>query len=234
MYNLEIAIVIPIYNEEIIINKVVDEILQKLKDKKFIIILINDGSTDNTEEKLKKYNKLDNIKIINKKNQGHGPSLIRGYNEAIKHNPKFIFQIDSDDQIPFDEFFKIYHYPQNINIISGYRKKRKDPLIRLITTLILKIIILIVHQVLIKDSNVPFRLIKKEFLDENIAYIKNSNIPNVLLSILASRKNSLLQLPVKHKERFTGVASITKFKLFFFSIKCFFEILKFKISEKNS
>ena len=227
MNSFEIAVVIPIYNEEKIINHIIDELLKKLNNKSYILILVNDGSFDNTEKKLNKYNNINNIKIINKDNEGHGPTLIRGYYEAIKYNPKFVFQMDSDDQIPFDDFFKIYNSFKKENIVSGYRKNRKDPIARLVTTFILKICILIFHRVLIKDANIPFRIMKKDFLEKNIEIVKESKIPNVLLSILASKKKSHTQIPVNHKERFTGIVSIRKFKLFIFCIKSFIEVFKF-------
>ena len=56
----------------------------------------------------------------------------------------------------------------------------------------------------------------------------NSKVPNILLSILAAKKNELKQVKTFHKKRETGIESIRRFKLIIFCIKSFLEILKFK------
>ena len=55
----------------------------------------------------------------------------------------------------------------------------------------MKLIILIFHGVSVKDANSPFRLIKKSFLSKNIDRVRNSIIPNVLISIIAAKDKSL-------------------------------------------
>ena len=106
--SINLIVVIPVFNEEKIISKVIEQTLLGTKGIKKKIILINDGSKDNTLREINKYKENEDIIIIDKSNEGHGPTLIRGYKEAIKYNPKFIFQIDSDNQIKFSEFSKIY------------------------------------------------------------------------------------------------------------------------------
>ena len=92
----------------------------------------------------------------------------------------------------------------------------------------MKLIIFIFHGVLIKDANSPFRLIKKSFLSKNINRVKNSIIPNVLISIIAAKDKSLKFIDVGHKERETGEVSIKKWKLFSFCLKSLNEIIWFK------
>ncbi len=140
----------------------------------------------------------------------------------------YILQIDSDDQIPLDELQKLFVYINNYNLVCGYRYERNDPFIRILITNILKLVILIRHWVYIKDSNVPFRLITRDFLKNNLHKIQNSKVPNILLSILAAKKNELKQVKTFHKKRETGIESIRRFKLIIFCIKSFLEILKFK------
>lgn len=227
------VIVIPVYNEEEIIIKIIQEILEKFKKLNYEIIILNDGSTDNTLNKLKIFEKLKNISIINKMNEGHGKTLLKGYEIAVSKNVEFILQIDGDDQIPLDEFFKIIRYFDNGDLICGYRHNRYDPFLRLLTSKFLKIFILLKHRVLINDSNVPFRIIKKNFLKENLFHLMNSNVPNILLSILAAKKKKIVQIKTLHRERNTGVISIRRFKLLVFCLKTFWEIFKFRIVIKK-
>ncbi len=224
----KIFIVLPIYNEEKIIEKVINELIDKTSEFNIKIVLINDGSKDETKEKIEKFKDVNNVIIFNKQNEGHGQTILLGYKYAIKNDCDYIFQIDSDDQFYTEDIKEFLRKDFNENLIIGKRKKRKDKLIRLIITNLMKFIILIFHGVLVKDANSPFRLIRKSFLSKNINKIEDSIIPNILLSIIAAKDKSLRFIDVNHKERETGEVSIKKWKLFSFCLKSFSEIIWFK------
>ena len=224
----KIFIVLPIYNEEKIIEKVVNELIDKTLDFNIKIILINDGSKDGTKKKIEKFKDTKNIVVVNKHNEGHGKTISYGYEYAIKNDCDYVFQMDSDDQFYTEDIKQFLKEDFNENLIIGERKKRKDKSIRLIITNLMKLIIFIFHGVLVKDANSPFRLIKKSFLSKNINRIKNSIIPNVLMSIIAAKDKSLKFIVVGHKERETGEVSIKKWKLFSFCLKSLNEIICFK------
>ena len=88
----DISIIVPIYNAEKFINKCVDSLLNQTK-KELEIILINDGSTDNTEKLLKLY-KDKRIKLFSNPNQGIGKTRNFGISKATS---KYIMFCDSDD-----------------------------------------------------------------------------------------------------------------------------------------
>ena len=89
-----ISIIVPIFNAEKYINKCIDSLLNQTK-KELEIILVNDGSTDNTENIIKNY-KDKRIKYYKNKNQGIGKSRNFGITKATG---KYIMFIDSDDYI---------------------------------------------------------------------------------------------------------------------------------------
>ena len=226
--NKKILIMMPAYNEEEIIETVVLDIKKNFVNYDYNILVLNDGSTDYTQQKLECFKADKRLSIINKKNEGHGTTLVRGYLMALKTDCDYILQIDSDDQIPISEFVKLTKQIDNLGLICGYRYERHDPFIRIVITNLLKLIIFIRHWVYIKDSNIPFRLIKKNFLKNNIDKLKNSEVPNILLSILAAKKKDFKQIRTLHKKRNTGTVSIRRFKLLKFCLKSFVEILRFK------
>ena len=88
----DISIIVPIYNAEKFIKKCVDSLLNQTK-KEIEIILINDGSTDNTLKILKEY-KDKRIKLFSNKNQGIGKTRNFGISKATS---KYIMFCDSDD-----------------------------------------------------------------------------------------------------------------------------------------
>ena len=81
--HLKLSLVIPCYNEEKNIPLLIKKYKNFLKDKKNEIILVNNGSTDNSNKVFKKLKKYRNIRIINvKKNIGFGYGLKKGLFKA--------------------------------------------------------------------------------------------------------------------------------------------------------
>ena len=89
-----VSVVMPVYNAQKYLNKAIDSILaQTYKDFEFIII--NDGSTDNSLQIIKKYQKKDKRIIVkNKKNKG----IVAALNDGIKlSRGKYLARMDADD-----------------------------------------------------------------------------------------------------------------------------------------
>jgi glycosyltransferase involved in cell wall biosynthesis len=231
----KLAIVIPVYNEEDNIKKVLDDWKIILSRNEFDIIVVNDGSLDKTNFILNKIKKNNNhIKILNKLNGGHGDSVLFGYKYAVKKNYQFIFQVDSDDQfssLDFNKLWKIRN--KDYDLILGCRENRKDPIIRIfLSKIILRFFFIIFFQKYISDANTPYRLIKNKFLK---IFLNNCNkkylAPNILMSLFAKK---IIPINVKHLQRSKGVIKWPVKKLIFFGIKLIIEIIKFrKIISKN-
>jgi len=82
----DLAVVIPVYNEEACINIVIKSWYYMLLDLKihFLIIVLNDGSQDGTADVLARFADNERISIINKKNSGHGSTILMGYHKTVK------------------------------------------------------------------------------------------------------------------------------------------------------
>jgi glycosyltransferase involved in cell wall biosynthesis len=88
-------VIIPVLNEEKTFGKVIDGISRKVLDVKVDILVVNDGSTDNSGKIAKKKKCL----VINhKKSLGYGASVIDGFNYALKNNYDYIVKLDGDGQ----------------------------------------------------------------------------------------------------------------------------------------
>lgn len=98
-----IAIIIPVYNVE----KYLAQTLLSIQNQSCLpneIIIIDDGSTDNSYDILKKFKKILNLKIIRTRNRGLGPARNLGRNIA---KSEYIYFLDSDDLIKNDLIFTI-------------------------------------------------------------------------------------------------------------------------------
>ena len=122
-----LSILVPAYNVENYIEECIDSLLDL--DTNYEIIIINDGSTDNTKQILQKYKKIKYIKIINQENMG----IAHTRNNLLKNaTGKYIFFIDSDDYInkeKFNELLKKVNNQDlilfNYNIFNNNNKKVK-------------------------------------------------------------------------------------------------------------
>ena len=133
------SIIIPVFNEEKNIEDLIDEInlcLKKYYDL-FEIIIVNDCSIDNTYKILNKKisNPKNNIEIINnEKNFGQSFSILRG----IKNSKyEIIVTMDGDGQNDPKDILKLLkHYisDEDLFLVGGIRKKRKDNVIKILSS----------------------------------------------------------------------------------------------------
>lgn len=93
----DISIIVPIYNAERYLNKCIESLINQTK-KELEFILVNDGSTDSSEEIIKSY-KDKRIKYFKNKNQGIGKTRNFGIEKATG---KYIIFLDSDDYLRED------------------------------------------------------------------------------------------------------------------------------------
>ena len=97
MKSPKITVIVPVYNSEKYIGRCLDSVLRQVYQD-FLILAINDGSTDGTDEILKKYAKdfPEKIKYIKQKNMGVAKTRNKGIELA---ETEFITFIDNDDFI---------------------------------------------------------------------------------------------------------------------------------------
>ena len=90
----DVSILVPVYNVEKYLEECINSLLSQKTKYSYEIVFVNDGSTDNSLNILKKYKKYKNIKIINQDNKG----LAEARNVLISNaSGKYVFFIDSDD-----------------------------------------------------------------------------------------------------------------------------------------
>ena len=158
----------PTYNESGNIEKTIDSWSHVVSDfPGSEILVINDGSTDDTKDKLETLSqKLPHLSIINKENAGHGKTIVLGYRKALETHHTWVFQTDSDGHFDPDDFYKLWEKRNTSEFVLGYRHKRKDPVYRIIITQLESILTLFLFGKYIKDPNIPFRLMRRDYLEK--------------------------------------------------------------------
>ena len=113
-------------------------------------------------------------------------------------------------------------------LITQISQKKHNHLGRLVLSKIVRFANFIFFRVWINDANCPFRLIKKDVLDDILKLVdKEVLAPNIMLSVLAKkRKIAMIEVPITHYERKTGIVSIANWKLVKFALKGLKQLLK--------
>ena len=215
----KLYIIIPAYNEEENIGKIVKEwhkVMEKViaegASSKSKLIVIDDGSKDSTyaimEELARK--ELAYFLPITKPNSGHGATVLYGYKYAIKKGADYIFQTDSDGQTVSQEFYEFWNLRKDYDMVIGARKHREDGYSRILVTKVLKLVIRLCFHTNVEDANTPFRLMKADTLKKYIRMMpKDFNLSNVLISVIFTKANAQIKyIPITFRPRQGGVNSI--------------------------
>jgi len=216
-----ISVILPAYNEEGNIKEVIEEmnefLLKQDKFNNYEIIVVEDGSRDNTTKILRGLaSRIPYLKLITHcKNLGYGKALLSGV--KISQHP-LVFFMDADRQFNIKEIAKMYSFIKDFDIIAGYRYKRKDSVYRIVLGKIYTWLVSLLFGLKIKDLNCGFKLVKKKILDVEYIY---SNAGVFYTEIFLKAKNKgykIKQIPIEHFPRLRGRQSGASLKVIFNSI----------------
>ena len=214
----KVILVIPAYNEELNILKTVKGIEEYNKKEKtnYDYIVINDGSTDNTEKVLRE-NHLNHIKLVH--NLGIGGAVQTGYRYALENDYDIAVQFDGDGQHDIKYVKNIIKPIQEnkANMVIGSRyiediSNFKSTKLRQFGINIISFFIKICTRKKIYDTTSGFRAIDKETI-KIFAGSYPVEYPEPVSTVeLLKRKKNIVEVAVEMKERENGVSSIRAWK----------------------
>jgi glycosyltransferase involved in cell wall biosynthesis len=191
---MKTCVVIPTYNEA----KTIGEIVRQIRELNLEVIVVDDGSQDNTFQIAK-----NNYATVfrNEDNQGKGASLIKGFQYAKDNNFDAIITMDGDGQhessdIPY--FIRLAKYsPSGFFIGNRMSRPKSMPAVRLLTNKFMSWLISKVAKQKIPDTQCGFRLIKREVLEKlNLKTVKYETESEIIIQ--ASRLGFKIEsVPIK-------------------------------------
>lgn len=203
MRNPKLSFVVPAKNEEKSVKPLYDEIVRECKkiNTSYEIIFVDDGSTDRTLENLLNLRAKDKrVKIIKHRgNWGKSIALRSGFGQA---QGDFVFTLDADLQDNPKEISRfLKKMDSGYDLVSGWKKKRHDPLSKKIPSKIGNWLTRVITGVSIHDLNCGFKAYRREV-------VENLNLYGELykfIPVIASKQNFRVgEIVVSHRARKHG------------------------------
>ena len=203
----ELSVVLPAYNEEANIDRVVRQVIAYLEPTgiDYEVLPVNDGSRDRTAEILNALQReFPRVRPQHHaQNGGYGAALRTGFNAATKRS---VFYMDGDGQFDIKDLDRLLPLASDDVIVTGFRIERRDPLVRRLNAKLfggwLVRVMLGVH---VRDLNCAFKLIPKRVF-ETIALESTGALINAELYGRAIRAGfGIREVGVHHYPREAGV-----------------------------
>ncbi len=229
-----LAVIIPVHNEEKIIEETSDKVLKVLKSLpiRSRLVIVNDGSTDLTKEIIEKSIKRNPniLNIINiNKNKGYGNAIQAGIEYCIKGKIDYTLFMDSDlTNDPSDIKKFANEINQNYDCIKASRyikggKIQGVPAEKIIISRLGNLIASFLFNVGVKDCTNGFRMVRIDKFRK--IKLREKGFPVIMEEIyyLKKRKAKFKEIPVTLKNRKTGTSH------FKYSFKTFYSYLKYPV-----
>src|SRR5260221_10199981 len=160
----ELSVVLPAYNEEANIERVVRQVIAYLEPTgvDYEVLPVNDGSRDRTAEILNALQR-EHPRVRpqhHPQNRGYGAALRTGFDAAVK---RYVFYMDGDGQFDIKDLDRLLPLASEAGIVTGFRIERRDPLLRRLNAKLFGgRLVRGLLGVYVKDLNCAFKLIPQK------------------------------------------------------------------------
>ena len=224
----KLSVFFPAYNEEKQIKKTVEKAVRVLNKVAgaWEIIIVNDGSSDNT---LEVANKLagnnPKIRVINhEKNRGYGAAFKSGFYGA---KYPWIAFTDSDGQFEFTEITKFIKKQKETgaDLVIGYYKKRQVSFGKIFTSKLWEYLVFFMFGLKVRDIDCGFKLVSKKVVDSvsKLESERGAFISSEFLIKAKKKGYKIVEIPVTHYPRETGIGTGRKLNVI---VQSFRDLLK--------
>ena len=207
-----ISVIIPAFNEIGSLPELMDQLRKVLHIyKKWEILFVDDGSTDGSTEFLNDLSRKDeNVTLIQfHRNYGKSAALAEGFKRA---KGEFLITMDADLQDDPAEIPNLMKkLEEGFDLVSGWKKKRKDPISKRFPSKIFNYVTRIMTGVKIHDFNCGLKIYRKEVIKTLDLYGgRHRYIP----ALAGHNKFRISEIQVNHRPRMHGVTKYGGSRLF--------------------
>lgn len=219
---MKVSVVSAAYNEEKNVTALFEQIKAAMGERDYEVIIVDDGSTDDTYAELMKI-RDDRLKIIAlKEHRGKSFACYEGFTKA---RGEVIATLDADlENDPRDLPLMIEQLEGGYDLINGFRHDRKDGYARILMSRIANFVNNIVLGIDLHDNICPVKVFRKECVSK-IRYFDNFHRFIPIMVKLQGYK--IKEYKVRHRPRKHGVSKYGLYNRIFTSLKTLI-IIKFK------
>ena len=158
--SIEYSVVIPVHNEEADVQELARRTMAEIGDSAELIF-VDDGSTDNTWQRLMEIAEPDRIRLIRfRRNFGKAAALMAGFAAT---RGKIVFTMDGDLQDDPAEIPRFLEQMQKgFGLVTGYKKKRHDPINKVVASRIFNFVVRKLTKLNLHDMNCGFKCYRGE------------------------------------------------------------------------
>lgn len=199
----DVCFLVRVYNEEQVLSDTIDKLIAQ---KNVDILIVNDGSSDNSRKILTWY--WDKIILLNhSKNRWGWAALETGFEYIRRYSEnKYIVTFDADGQhdiADLDNFLNVLKNNENIDVVLGSRFITKtNTNVGLVRKIVLKLGILFtffISNIKLTDAHNGYRVFRREVIDKIRLTIDDMWYASEMIDIIASKKISFMEVPVNIK-----------------------------------
>lgn len=207
----KLSIVIPFYNEEKALKSLVPSLLKFSSDNKCKIIMVNDGSTDESDTVIKSFEFPKEFTLLkHKMNRGYGAALKTGIEKC---ETEYVITFDADGQHLLDDVIVLYNkiISEDADLVIGSRiSNGNGDKTKRFGKFIIRNLSKILIQNTIKDLNAGMKIMRSNLAKKYIKICPDTfAFSDVITLIFVSEKNEVLEHPVKVLPRENGLSKIT-------------------------
>ena len=209
-----LSVVLPAYNEETVIAETVHGIASILTPwvQDFEVIVVNDGSSDNTKAIVEHIMAIDaRVRIVDHRiNQGYGAALASGFEAVAKD---LVFFMDSDGQFDPCDLAPFFSHIEKYDVVLGYRLKRQDTWMRKLNAWGWNLLVSLFLGVRVRDVDCAFKLYRADFFHKHRLETSGAMINAEILYKLKRFGYTYTQVGVRHLPRRSGQATGARFSV---------------------
>ncbi|HYM49776.1 MAG TPA: glycosyltransferase family 2 protein [Candidatus Limnocylindrales bacterium] len=202
---VRVSAVLPAFNEEANLAQSVARTVAALSETTSAheVVVVDDGSRDGTAELLAALEgRHPTLRVVtHPQNRGYGAALRSGFAAA---RYEWIFMMDADNQFDPNEIGMLLAYTAEADIVAGFRRERKDPMVRRLNALAFFTLVRLLFGRLVRDVNCAFKLMRRELL-AGLDLQSNGALINTEILVLGRRRRARIQeVAVHHFPRESG------------------------------
>jgi undecaprenyl-phosphate 4-deoxy-4-formamido-L-arabinose transferase len=212
MGNVQLAVVIPVYNEEANLPVLMQRLMPVMQglEKSFEIIFIDDGSRDNSLEILKGFAQNTQVKVVElTRNYGQHAAIMAGFSIT---QAETVITMDADLQNPPEEITNLVKVmgEGNYDVVGTIRKGRKDSFFRILPSKIINMVARKITGVSMRDWGCMLRCYRRPVVERMIQCHEHATFIPALAMVFAKR---VTEIEVAHEERYGGKSNYPLRKL---------------------